>query len=798
MKKLYFLLLILAGVNVLVAQKVKVYGIVTDEKNLPMTGVTVLIKGTTTGTQTDTAGKYELPFEDGTRYLDFTFIGYSPQSHLVTLLDHQDKRLDVQMSDSTKELEIVVVTGTKYEKKLGEQLTSMEVVKGSAIQANNATMDEAMNQIPGVNMMGRSISIRGGSGFSDATSNRVLALLDNTPIVSPENGGILWDMMPIEELEQVEVIKGSSSSLYGSAALDGVMNMVTVNPTPQMENKLTLDYGFYGEPEDKGWDYWWHKDVERKNGKIVDRLELPMFGGGSFVHRKQYGDFGVVFSGAYRQNQNYLQDANYNMARLGAKIRYTPHRNPHLTVGLSSNFFYKQYKDFFIAKNVDSGAYQSMISPNPTVSQRAFNIDPYLNYYDDKGNRHSFKFQAFNVVYNSTTGDSTASTKYYFNYTYLHTFKKSDVILTAGTEGFYTLIRGKTFGPVLVNPANNTLWETRDEMNYAAFAQFEKKFFHKLTIAGGIRMEYAQQSGQTIENQLPLINMLSKALGDKNAINSPVTPLARIGINYQATEGTFLRGSIGQGFRYASMTERYAFTQRSGVDVFPNSSLLPENGWMAEVGIKQGVKISKWMAYFDLSGFIMRYHNLIEFEQVKNLPDSIAYSPYLLGLPFQAQNIDNARIPGVELSAMGNGKIFGVPLSFLIGYTYIYPQNLDYNPSLPASAGSYPLLKYRVQHTVKADMQSNYKGITVGITAFYGSYMKYIDNGTVGALGVVEDFRDTHKDGEFVMDVRAGYTYKEKASFMFICKNVINTEYMLQPGIIEAPRNYAFQVGYSF
>ena len=147
---------------------------------------------------------------------------------------------------------------------------------------------------------------------------------------------------------------------------------------------------------------------------------------------------------------------------------------------------------------------------------------------------------------------------------------------------------------------------------------------------------------------------------------------------------------------------------------------------------------------------------------------------------------------------MGNGRIFGVPLSFLIGYTYIYPQNMDYNPNLPLSAGSTPLLKYRTQHTAKADIQSNYKGLTIGITAFYGSFVKYIDNASTGALKVVSEFRDTHDKGEFVMDVRAGYTYKEKASFMFICKNIANTEYMLQPGIIDAPRNYAFQVGYSF
>ena len=801
MKRLYTLLILMVGLQIVNAQSAKVYGVVTDEKEMPMFGVTVTIKGTTTGTQTDTSGKYELPFEDGTRTIEFNYLGYTPHSILVTILDKKDKKIDVQMTDSTKELEIVVVTGTKYEKKLGEQLTSMEVVKATAIQQNNSKMDEAMNKVPGVNMMGRSISIRGGSGFSDATSNRVLALVDDVPIISPENGGILWDMVPIEELEQVEVIKGSSSSVYGSSALDGVLNMITVTPTPKMENKVILNYGLYDQPNNKEWAWWWHKHVQKKNGKLIDKVVHPMFGGGTFLHRKQYGDFGVVLSASYNQNQNYLQNADYKMARFGAKLRYTPHKHPHLTLGLNSNFFHKTYKDFFAASDTAKGAYIAQPVPGapvpPTVRQRAFTVTPYFNYYDDKDNRHSVKFQVFNVLYNSTTGDSTETTQYYYTYTFLHNFKKADVILTAGTEGYYSLVRGKTFSNVVANINAIPYFSTRDAMNYAAYAQFEKKFFHKLTIAGGIRLEYNQLSGITIQNRLPLINLLSKAFGGKKDIYSPVTPLGRIGINYQATEGTFLRGSFGQGFRTPSMAEKYIYTTRSGATVFPNDSLKPENGWMAEIGIKQGVKISKWMAYFDLSGFVMRYHDLIEFESIdpSKLPDSIQNA--LQGIPFQAQNIDNARIMGVEFSALANGKIFGVPLSFLIGYTYVDPRNLDYNAAHPVP-GTTPLLKYRSQHNAKADVQSNYKGLTVGLTAFYSSNVKYIDNGAAGALQVVHDFRATHNKGEFVLDIRAGYTYKEKASFMFICKNIANTEYMLQPGVIDAPRSYAFQLGYNF
>lgn len=72
----------------------------------------------------------------------------------------------------------------------------------------------------------------------------------------------------------------------------------------------------------------------------------------------------------------------------------------------------------------------------------------------------------------------------------------------------------------------------------------------------------------------------------------------------------------------------------------------------------------------------------------------------------------------------------------------------------------------------------------MGVSAFFNSFMKNIDEAGIGALKVVKDFRASHNKGDFVMDIRAGYSYKEKATFMFICKNVLNREYMLRPASV--------------
>lgn len=777
------------------ASNFRVYGTITDEdtKELMM-GVAVQQKGTTNGTVSDMDGKYQLLLPLGTQTLEFKYMGYSGRTIIVTSLDGKEKQQDVLMSNESKELDIVVVTGSKYEKKLGEEVVTMEVLKAGVINQSNAKMDEALNKVPGVNMLGKTISIRGGSGFSDATSNRVLALLDDMPIVSPENGGIIWDMVPIEALEQVEIIKGSSSALYGASALNGVLNMRTITPKKEMVNKLLINYGFYDQPRQRTWNWWWKQKHTNLKGDTVDRIKPRMFGGGQFVHSKLYGDFGVVISASYLQDIGFRQSNDYKRARLGAKLRYIPHKFPKLTVGLNMNFFHQTMKDFFAGVGIAKSTYIPAEIVN--VMQRTFNFDPYVNYYTEKGGRHSFKTRIFNSVYYSTTGDSTQNMQYYYDYTYSKRFEKIDLVIITGSSGHYTSVRGKTFADIEADINNVKGFTTRDIQNFSGFIQVEKKFFKKLTMQGGVSLQYARLAGDIIQNRLPLLSAL-RNIGGKHfkGIYSPVTPVFRFGLNYQATEGTYIRASFGQGSRYPALSEKYVFTIRSGAQVLPNNGLRPENGWSTEIGIKQGVKISNWMAYFDVCGFVMRYNDMIEFQGVVP-PDSINGEEFIpRGITFQAVNITNARVMGVELSTMANGKIFGVPLNFIIGYSYIDPRNLDYDPDLP---GSTPLLKYRIQHSFKADIQTTYKGAIFGINMFYNSFMKYIDDVGVGALNSVKKFRATHNKGDFVMDLRAGYNYKDKVTFMFITKNILNTEYTLRPGLIEAPRNYTFQVGYNF
>src|SRR5256886_14181134 len=70
-------------------------------------------------------------------------------------------------------------------------------------------------------------NIRGSTGYVQGLGSRVLLLVDGVPANQGDRGGINWDLVPLDRVERVEGVKGAGSSLYGSAALGGVVNLIT-------------------------------------------------------------------------------------------------------------------------------------------------------------------------------------------------------------------------------------------------------------------------------------------------------------------------------------------------------------------------------------------------------------------------------------------------------------------------------------------------------------------------------------------------------------------------------------------
>ncbi len=114
------------------------------------------------------------------------------------------------------------------------------------------------------------------------------------------------------------------------------------------------------------------------------------------------------------------------------------------------------------------------------------------------------------------------------------------------------------------------------------------------------------------------------------------------------------------------------------------------------------------------------------------------------------------------------------------------------------SSADYNVLKYRFRHTAKVDVESTYKGFSIGVAMLYTSYMEAIDNVFNLVISGVRQYREENQNGALITNIRVGYQLNENFRVGVIGNNLFNTEYMLRPGLLEAPRNIGVRIDAKF
>jgi iron complex outermembrane receptor protein len=192
--------------------------------------VNVRLQGTVRGTTTGVRGEYRIPdVSAGKVTLVFSLVGYLREIRTDVIVEEgKETVLDVAMTGSTIQTEQVVVTAGKREQSLQDVPVSISVLDAAEIsQRNSTSLEDALRYIPGVNMTGTQVNIRGSSGYSLGAGSRVLMLLDGIPFLAGDTGELNFESVPMGQVDRIEVVKGASSALYGSNALGGVVNIIT-------------------------------------------------------------------------------------------------------------------------------------------------------------------------------------------------------------------------------------------------------------------------------------------------------------------------------------------------------------------------------------------------------------------------------------------------------------------------------------------------------------------------------------------------------------------------------------------
>lgn len=719
-------------------------GVITDANTKePLIGATIFLNNQT-GTATDIDGSFNIVTSPGNYTFTASYVGYEKQSATITLTERASLVLDIALKPVDGILNTIVVTGSKFEKKLGEETVTIDVIKSDLIQhTNDVKLDQTIQRIPGVSVIDGQANIRGGSGYSYGAGSRVLLLMDDLPILTGDAGFPTWDFIPMENIQQVEIIKGAASALYGSSALNGIINVRTAYPTAEPVTKLSFFSGVYNSPADTA-QKWWADD-------------FPFFSGANFAHRQKFGKFDLV-TGAYVYTQDsYLKEIYQRRGRYNINTRYRINNN--LAVGLNINAQVNRSSSFFFWDGIDSGLY--VAAPGTTAFNQGFKItvDPFLNWYDEHGNRHKILSRYYgNHNKTITTEQSNFNDLFYGEYQYQKHLDKYALVISSGILASYAMVSAELYGDSTYNTSNE-----------AVYLQLDKKWFDKLNVSGGVRYEFNQIAGLKESR-----------------------PVFRLGANYQVANYTFIRASWGQGYRFPTIAEKYISTSVTGLSIYPNPDLTSETGWSGELGVKQGVKISNWQGMIDVSGFISEYDNMMEF--------TFGYYPFP---GFMSLNIGDTRIMGGEISFIGEGKIGTVPTTLIAGYTYIDPKFKNFDSIQDAlSSADYNVLKYRFRHTVKFDVESTIKKFRVGVTCNYNSFMEAVDAAFVDPIipainlyiiDGLQQYRDEHNGGDLVIDVRLAYNINKSSEVSLLCNNLLNREYSSRPAMMDAPRNFTLK-----
>jgi len=591
-------------------------------------------------------------------------------------------------------------------------------------------------------------------------------LVDDLPQLSADANDTKWSFLPVENLEQVEVIKGASSVLFGSSALNGVINIRTAYPKEKPQTKINVFTGIYDHAnvvlDDTTYKVdWW--------GSIPQ-----LYNGINFLHSRQVGRLDLVVGGNMFIDEGFRKGEYEQRVRFNSNLRYRFKKIEGLSVGVNVNHMKTEGSLFFLWKNDTSGAYLSAANTLSGYTTYRTNVDPFITYFDKKGNIHKFRTRWFNTTNQNNTNQESEANLYYGEYQFQHRFK-NNLVITSGIVGQGSKVRSELYGD-------------HDGRQIAVYAQGDYQW-KRFTVSIGGRAE---------QNKV-------------DSITDDWTPVFRSGLNYRITKSTFIRASYGQGYRYPAIAEKFIRTNVGGVSIYPNQDLESEKGYSEEIGIRQGLKLGSWQGYFDVAAFENRYSKMIEFGFGVWGTNADPYA----GNGFKSLNVGDTRIRGLDFSFLAQGNIFNeIKTTLSAGYTYIDPRQVSYDSTYIAKIGvrnymgsdSSSILKYRYKHLLKADLALQWRRFSIGISMRYHSRMENIDkifiNGLLDfafspGLGIGH-YREHNGNGDAIFDLRSAVRITKDLSLSFIVKNLFNHIYMERPADMQPPRIYVVQGSLAF
>ena len=557
MKYIIVIVLGLFLANPLSAQNIS--GYVCSSDGQPLAGASILVKEISKGTYTLNNGTFELQnIPTGNYTLEVSYVGYKKRSVKITV-PWNNGLLKLILTEDAITTRQVIVTATKNEEDISSlPVSAMAIYPIEMEKKNRLTLDEELRYIPGINMNLDQISIRGSSGYSKGAGTRVLTAIDGVPIYTGDTGEIVWEMLPTSNIDRIEIIKGPASSLYGSTAIGGVINIITKEIYDKPVTGFSTYAGIYSDPYYSQWK--WSSSPRTFYGIGIN-------------HSNTIGRFGYSLSLKKLDNAGYREN-DFSKRILGSlKLNYRFDSSntisgfaSYLNMNRGNFLYWKDGADALIPKDEDNG--------KTVKSDRWFGSIIYKHIFSRfvsaelKSSIYNTNFEGIGVEV------TTSKSNLVRNELLLHTALSSSFMLTSGVEYAFSSITSNIFS-------------SKNFYSAAVYSQAEYKGIERIILSAGFRYDYIK------------LDSVSGA--------GALSPKA--GINYKISDNLILRASAGAGFRAPTPAEVFTSTGVGGIQIKENPDLTFEKSFSVDAGAVITVNEN---INFDFSLFYNGYENFIE------------------------------------------------------------------------------------------------------------------------------------------------------------------------------------------
>lgn len=605
MKKFFTIIILLFIAGVLPAQNYMLRGKIADSKTREPIQNAVVFISYNHMTYTDSDGKFQLPeLKEGEYTLKISQVGYKSISESIYINENVAK--DFLLILSPIELDEVMISANRFDKYLKNSPYSELLVNREQIEQKlYLSLSDALKTEPGVSSInegawGTEASLRGMS------RENVVALIDGNRIATSTDVSARFSLVDLNDIERVEVIKGASSSMYGSGATGGIINIVT--KAPRYSDSFSITGGV-------------SSGYNSVNGASVNS---GMFSGGNSIwsikisgaHRKahnlktpigeiknsQFEDYS--FSGILSLNtfENQSLKLNYQLFKAEnvgipgsmvfpsiADVRYVEARREMISAGYEIKnifpFLYKlsvNYSNQFISRDVENIPYvvQNIPATGTLPARRVsvLKITPGADHRNNNLQMHGSFLLAENN--NLVVGVD------YWDRRYNGNRERHQLIEAFNSSGEVISVTNKIIG-------EKPLPESKF-MSFGVFAQNDIEFIKdEFSVSLGARIDKITVKGAETPN--PAYEIVNGAINYAPAgqkiiwyknYDRDYSYSSNIGSKYSIYSNLDITLSLGYSFRSPSLEERFQYIDQGGFVKIGDPTLNPELGKSIDLGVR--------------------------------------------------------------------------------------------------------------------------------------------------------------------------------------------------------------------